>query len=381
MKRKSMSRIILLVMGIVGSIGLLAFPQGSTLTLWELPYEDAFPGGIALGADGTAYAAASGGREVYRLDPANDLFRSWGVGDGPADVTIVDGIPFSTVEHVDQIVYFDPAGLAVSTAVIPFADVAPWEIHRGADTASGNIVLWIVERGVPGVLRFEHNPVINAPSAVGLPLEQTVVRQTLAIARRSVQATYERFPYDISLMPTPVPVSASRTAPSFTEWTFSLGEFSVQDIAVAEDGTLWISFGAPLLFRFDPVAGTIQEMETIRSVAIFQGLLSAADGSIWFGNIVEGAIGHFDPALGLSETWRIPGTGEVYDLLFGADGSIWYTDRVGDAIGNLNPTTGQATIYPLPADSEPLYLQIDPAGAIWFTAGSGNYIGRLTVAN
>ena len=368
-------------MSIVLLLGVAAVSQGNTLTFWELPYEDTFPGGIALGPDGTVYAAANGGQEVYRLDPANDLFRSWGVGDRPADVTVIDGAVFCTVENDDAIVYFDPAGLAVSTAVIPFPGVAPWEIHRGADTAAGNIILWIVERGIPGVLRFEYNPATDAPSAAGQASEQPVVSRTLVVTPQIVQATYERFPYDISLMPTPVPLAASRTAAPFTEWALPISDFSVEDIAVADDGTLWISFGTPLLFRLDPIAGTLQEVETIRNAAIFQGLLPAADGSIWYGSIAEGSVGHFDPALGLSETWRIPGTGEVYDLVFGTDGSIWYTDRDGDAIGNLNPTAGQATIYLLPADSEPLYLQIDTAGAIWFTAGSGNSIGRLTVAN
>ncbi|MBN1859341.1 hypothetical protein JW848_09070 [Candidatus Bipolaricaulota bacterium] len=385
MNRGSKGRItvigVAIGMSIVLLLGVAAVSQGSALTVWELPYEDAFPGGIALGPDGTVYAAANGGQEVYRLDPANDLFRSWGVGDRPADVTVIDGTVFCTIENDDGIVYFDPAGLAVSTAVIPFPGVAPREIHRGTDTAAGNIILWIVERGVPGVLRLEYNPATDGPSAAGQPSEQPVVPQTLVMTPQMVQTTYERFPYDISLMPTPVPLAVSRTAAPFTEWALPISGFSVEDIAVADDGTLWISIGAPLLFRFDPIAGTLQEMETIRNVAIFQGLLPAADGSIWFGNIVEGSVGHFDPALGLSEVWRIPGTGEIYDLVFGADGSIWYTDRVGDAIGRLNTATGQATIYPLPADSEPLYLQIDADGAVWFTAGSGNSIGRLTVAN
>ena len=136
-----------------------------------------------------------------------------------------------------------------------------------------------------------------------------------------------------------------------------------------------------LLLRFDPSVETLQWMETIQNVAIFQGLLPSSDGSIWFGNIVEGGIGHFDPAIGLSEVWRIPGTGEIYDLAFGGDGRIVYTDRTADAIGVLDTETGEAAIYRLSEDSEPLYLAIDRDGAVWFTAGSGNYIGRLVISD
>jgi len=81
--------------------------------------------------------------------------------------------------------------------------------------------------------------------------------------------------------------------------------------------------------------------------------------------------------LGLSETWRIPGTGEVYDLIFDAQGRIWYTDRVGDAIGRLDVGSGEVIVFALPSDSEPLHLAIDSNGDVWFTAGSGGYVGRL----
>jgi len=380
MRIASAGRIMVLAFGVVGLLGVLALPQEVALTVWEVPYENSFPGGIALGPNGTVFTVANGGQEAFRLDPARDLFRSWGVGDRPADVTVVDGVVFCTVENDGLIVYFNPDGAAVSTAVIPFADVKPREIHRGTDTASGNIGLWVAERGGSGVLRFEYNPQTDAPAAVGEPSDDAVVPENFDVVPITIETSYERFQYELSLMPSPAPLSVARTDHPFAEWTFFTGRFSVQDLAVAGDGKLWISLGAPLLFRLDPIAGTIQEMETIHNVETFQGLLPAADGSIWFTNRVEGAIGHFDPALGLSETWRIPATVEIFDLVFDPDGTIWYTDRIADTIGNLNTWTGEATIYPVPAGSEPLYLQIDDAGDVWFTAGSGNYIARLTPA-
>jgi streptogramin lyase len=368
----------IIVLFVVAVPGLVALSEGETLVLWDMPYTDAFPAGLSLGSDGTVYVAASGGTEVYRLDPANDVFRAWGAGERPEDVMVVDGVPFCTVGDTDLIVYFNPEGLGTTSARIPFQGVHPGEIHRGADTDAGNVVFWIVERDVPGVLRFEFDPARDVPPPYYDPSDQSATRRTLPVTSTTVTSEYEAFAYDITYIPAPVAITPAESYP-FSEWMLPLGvDFYIQDLAVADDGALWISYGAPMLFRLDPTARTLQEMETIRNAAILQGLLPAEDGSIWFGNFLEGAIGHFDRLLGVSEVWRIPGTQEIYDLVFAPDEAIWYTDRVGDAIGRFEPWTGEATVYALPADSEPLYLEIDADGAVWFTLGSGNAIGRLT---
>jgi len=376
MRSRFSGMVVLVVMCITVVLGVVA-TQTASLTLWSLPYQSAFPAGLSLDAHGGIYTVASGEQEVYRLDPGTDTFRSWGVGERPQDVLVANGTVFCTVREANQLVYFDPAGLGVTTAALPFPNVGPSEIHRGPDRSDGRIVFWIAEWNAPGVLRFEYDP-SDAPWIVGDPLDRGVGVERMSIHPVTVDADYELFPYDITLMPEPEPLVASRAASSFMEWTIPLGEdFFLQDIAVATDGKVWISFGTPFLYRLDPAAATIQLMETIRNVTIFQGLLAADDGSIWFGNLVEGGIGHFDPVTGRSETWRIPGTGEVYDLAFDSEGAVWYTDRIGDCIGRLDIRRNEATVYRLPDNSEPLNLAVDVDGAIWFAAGSGNFIGRL----
>lgn len=373
-------RVALMALFIVAIAGMQAVSDGETLVMWDMPFAEAFPGGLSLGPDGTVYVAANGGTEVIRLDPANDVYRSWGVGDRPEDVTVVDGVPFCTVAGANLIVYFHSEGLGTNSSPVPFPDVGPGEIHRGQNSDTGNYVFWIAERNAPGVLRYEYNQVIDAPEVFYDPSDGSIGHRAVPVSARQVTSEYEEFSYNVAYIPDPVAISPSATAYPFSEWPLPLGDdYYVQDIAVANDGALWISFGAPFLFRLDPIAGTLQQMETIQNVAIFQGLLPAADGSIWFGNIVDGSIGHFDPILGVSEVWRIPGTGEIYDLAFARDGAIWYTDRIAEAIGRFDPWTGEATIYPLPVDSEPLYLAIDTEGAIWFSCGFGNSIGRLTI--
>jgi streptogramin lyase len=384
-KRRSLMRsgcvraLAMMVICITWVLTCAAAPAAE-LTMWTMPYEGAYPGGLAIDQDGRVYVAASGGREIYRLDPATDSYCGWGVGERPQDVTIADGVVFCTVQGGNTIVYFDPAGQSVNTAPIPFSDVGPREIHRGPNSADGKLVFWIGEWNAPGVLRYEYDPALDAPDVIGTPTERGAVQTVATVLPAVVSAEHERFSYDVTLMPDPEPLPAAGAERSFTEWAVPIANPpGVWDIAAAEDGTLWISCSMPFLYRLDPIAGSIQGLETIQDVIIASGLLPASDGSIWFGNILRGAIGHFDPALGLSEVWRIPWTGEVYDLVFGPDGAIWYTDRVADAVGRLDIVSNEATVYLLPWKSEPLLLAFDADGALWFTASSGNYIGRLVV--
>jgi len=357
-----------------------AASSGVTLSMWPLPYTTAYPAGIAIDADGRVYFADATGSEVLRLDPATNLYRSWGVGSRPEDVILANGTALCTVAQDNLLVYFNPDSQAVSSVSLPSPSVGLTEVHRGPNASSGKLVFWVAEREAQGILRYEFD-LANAPGVLGSQSDDTLQPQTTVVNPTFVTTPYEEFPYDVTLMPAPGPITPFLTSGAITEWRLDIEDYLVEDIAVAADGTVWISAGVPFLFRLDATAGTLQMMETIRNVAIFQGLLPDPDGSIWFGNIVEGAIGHFDPAIGLSETWRIPGTGEVYDLIFDAQGHIWYTDRTGDAIGRLDVGSGEVIVFALPTGSEPLHLAIDSNGDVWFTAGSGGYVGRLATGN
>jgi len=363
--------------GIIGAGPTLA--AAPCITVWELPYPTSFPAGLTVDDQGLVYVAASGDRVVYRLDPTADVWRSWGVGEGPEAVLVANGTVFTSVRHENLLVYLDPNGLAVSSYRLPWADLGPGEIHRGPDTPSGKWVLWVACRDRPSLLRYEYDPALDAPSPVGAPTDSGADRGSMPVTPRALTTSYESYPYDVSQIPHPEPLPPARTSSPFTEWTLPQGDVHVEDIATTTDGAVWISFGTPFLYRLDPTARTLQLMETIRNVVIWQGLTAAADGSAWFGNVVEGGIGHFDPVLGISETWRIPGAIEIFDLAFDALGRVWFTDRLGDAVGRLDPATGEAIVYPLPENSEPLYVTVDAAGDVWFTAGTGNFVARLTV--
>ncbi|UCF09741.1 MAG: hypothetical protein JSW65_06690 [Candidatus Bipolaricaulota bacterium] len=370
----------LTILGLALGIALPAISQGASLALWEMPYPDMFPAGLAVDVNGMVYVATAGSMAVYRLDPATDTLRSWGVGNGPEGVIFADGAFYCSVSDDNLLVYAHPDGLATNSVRLPAPDLGVTELHRGANTADGKLVFWMAEREATGVLRYLFDTA-HAATASGSPTDQPATKTVQALTAAVVTTTHETFAYDTSLMPAPYALQPSHTSTDFTEWRLPLQDFLVEDIAVAADGKVWISAGLPSIFLLDPATNMIREMETIQNVRIFQGLLPDPDGSIWFGNIIEGAVGHFHPGTGLSETWRIPGTGEVYDLVFDGQGRIWYTDRTGDAIGRLDTATGEALVYSLPSGSEPLYLELDGKGNVWFTLGSGNAIGRLSIGN
>jgi streptogramin lyase len=376
----------MLLMTLVVAVGFAAIGVGESagdlplsVTVWDMPLDAFFPAGLAVEEGGFVFVAASGDLSVIRLDPTDDVYRLWGVGDGPEDVLVVDGVAFSSVGRQNLLVFFHPGGLSTSSYTLPVSGLGLREIHRGPDSADGEYVFWIAARHAPGVVRAVHDPATNPTQPSGSPYETPAARRVIPVSPRTAASGYEAFSYDLRAMLSPEPLTPSLSGGIFTGWTLPVEDQLVEDIAVCSDGKVWISAGLPVLFRLDPVAETLQAMETIQNVRIFQGLLPDPDGSIWFGNILEGAIGHFDPDLGVSETWRIPGVEEIYDLAFDPYGRIWFTDRQADAIGVLDTTTGEATIYPLPSNSEPLYLAITSSGDVWFTAGSGNFVGRLSM--
>jgi len=83
--------------------------QPGELVLWDMPFSRAFPGGIALD-NGMLFIAANRGMDIVRLDPSQDLFRSWGVSENPQDVIVVDGVVFCTVRPANHISYFNAVG-------------------------------------------------------------------------------------------------------------------------------------------------------------------------------------------------------------------------------------------------------------------------------
>lgn len=89
-------------------------------------------------------------------------------------------------------------------------------------------------------------------------------------------------------------------------------------------------------------------------------LVAGQDGSLWIAPFFNGVVSHLDIA---KETWEIwplktPEGGNIgiHDLAFDADhelitdkqGRIWYSDIVNNAVGYFDPKTGKAEIFRVP---------------------------------
>jgi streptogramin lyase len=134
-----------------------------------------------------------------------------------------------------------------------------------------------------------------------------------------------------------------------------------------------------------PCSGSLSE-RGIRSVA------TAADGSIWFTNLLKNSFGKFDVANSTFTQYSLPGIdsdlagGEPFEIRAAPDGTLWLTQYGGfsapkaNAVVRIVPTEPPtATVYKLAADKGPLALAPDSKGNVWFgvTDSSTSWVGRL----
>jgi streptogramin lyase len=134
-----------------------------------------------------------------------------------------------------------------------------------------------------------------------------------------------------------------------------------------------------------PCSGSLNE-QGIRSVA------TAADGSIWFTNLLKNSFGKFDVANSTFTQYSLPGIdpdlagGKPWEIRAAVDGTLWLAQSGGfsapkaNAIVRIVPTDPPtATVYKLGVGKEPLALAPDSNGNVWFgvTDSSTSSIGRL----
>jgi virginiamycin B lyase len=72
-------------------------------------------------------------------------------------------------------------------------------------------------------------------------------------------------------------------------------------------------------------------------------------------------------------------------IVTGADGAIWFAERGGNAIARRDPVTGSFTEYHVTSlGNSPIFLTSAPDGTLWFAENGGPYqtahVGRITTA-
>jgi streptogramin lyase len=134
-----------------------------------------------------------------------------------------------------------------------------------------------------------------------------------------------------------------------------------------------------------PCSGSLSE-PGIRSVA------TAADGAIWFTNLLKNSFGKFDVASSTFTQYSLAAIdqdlagGQPWEIRSARDGTLWLAQAGGfsapkaNAIVRIVPTDPPtATVYKLGAGKEPLSLAPDSNGNVWFgvTDSSTSSVGRL----
>ncbi len=120
------------------------------------------------------------------------------------------------------------------------------------------------------------------------------------------------------------------------------------------------------------------------------GITTAPDGSVWFGEQSLPGVAHFFPSNGtlVEYAWpasaqELQGSCQFKSSIWGValwDGMVWAADGAGNTIIGLNPTNDTFVTLTLPqTDSVPYTLAVGPDGALWFTTlTSPAYLGRIS---
>lgn len=152
---------------------------------------------------------------------------------------------------------------------------------------------------------------------------------------------------------------------------------SFQDIALGNDGALWITDE----YNIQVVRMTTQGSFTNYPLQRFgdpQGIVSGPDKALWFvadaGS--DGVIGRLTT---MGKFTFYASTLTARDIAVGSDGALWFTAPSNNAIGRMT-THGEVTEYTkgITSGANPYSIAPGPDGALWFTEALGARIGRIT---
>ena len=185
-----------------------------------------------------------------------------------------------------------------------------------------------------------------------------------------------------------------------------------------KDGTVSVwTYNQARFSRIDPKTNKVTEYHIpwVQQASV-HSVVEAPDGSVWFSEQAENAIGKLDPATGqltkytnnvegrrhtlaINSKGVVYATGDglasfdpktekwtnyaevpvAYGISITKDNTVWFSEFTKDGkIGKIDPQTGKITKYTPPtADPYPRRLKIDPSGTIWFCEYRAGKIARF----
>lgn len=183
----------------------------------------------------------------------------------------------------------------------------------------------------------------------------------------------------LALLPISAPAAATSASPPI-----ELGQGTkAQSLVFDRDGNLWFTAKKYAAEGFTSVIGRIapggemREFPLPKREGVRIGAIAVdAEGSVWFADTAEDAIGRSDSEGHVTEFPLSQGSAPR-GIALGPDGAIWFTEAGADRLGRIDGT-GSITTFALPIGSHPLDLAVAD-GAFWVTENGRNAIARISL--
>ncbi len=178
------------------------------------------------------------------------------------------------------------------------------------------------------------------------------------------------------------PSSAGTGKLTVKEFTIPTAGSFPEGIMVAADGTVWFTEqNAHQIAKLDPQAGVVTEYHTPTANSGPVGITSGPDNNIWFTEAFANKVGVLDPGTGKMQDFAIPTpvSAPLY-ITSGPDGALWFVGVRSHKLGRIDPTSHAIVEFPLPtAQAGPTSLVVGPDGALWVTEFNADKIARFDV--
>ena len=133
-------------------------------------------------------------------------------------------------------------------------------------------------------------------------------------------------------------------------------------VTLDDPALLWAAdVSSNRMIRIDAASGTTRAYEVpVKSVMGPHTLVPGRDGQLWVTSFFPGTVARLDTHTGQWKTWELRAPDGkligIHDLSFDANhelladrrGRIWYSDIVDNAVGWFDPASGKTAIYPVP---------------------------------
>lgn len=154
-------------------------------------------------------------------------------------------------------------------------------------------------------------------------------------------------------------------------------------IVTAADGALWFTeFAGNKIGRIDTNA-SVSEFAIPTAASRPDELDAGPDGNIWFAETLGNKIGRITPEGTITEFAVPTANSRPTAVAAGPDGNLWFSERstgtIPGKIGRITPE-GAISEYSLASSGHPLVITAGPDGGMWFTESPGNRIGRIDPA-